>query len=144
MGTWCLRHTLIVLFSFRFLPSHIHLSKVTDLICIADTVMKTDFEFIEQFQKEICSAFISSPIWTIRNCTHSVAFDKRTRLYVCFFLRWYLFVYTKSVFHHCCLEVCCVYNFHNVEMDGFFYCKPDGNRSKRWETARLSGGNLFN
>lgn len=42
------------------------------------------FEFIEQFQKGICSAFISRPIWTIRGCTYSAVFDKRTIFYVCF------------------------------------------------------------
>lgn len=53
MGTWCLRHTLIVLFSFRFLPSHIHLNTaVTDLICIADIVMKTDLNLLNSFKKE--------------------------------------------------------------------------------------------
>lgn len=39
---------------------------------------KDRFEFIEQFQKGICSAFIRRPIWTIRDCSYSVVFDKGT------------------------------------------------------------------
>lgn len=51
MGTWCSRHTLILLFSFRFLSSHIHLSPaVTDFIRIADTVMKTDLNLLNTFK----------------------------------------------------------------------------------------------
>lgn len=53
MGTWCLKHTLIVLFSFRFLSSRIHLNTaVTDLIWIADTVVKTDLHLLNSFGKE--------------------------------------------------------------------------------------------
>lgn len=53
MGTWCLRQTLILLFSFRFLSSHIHLSSaVTDFIWIADTVMKTDLNLLNTFKRE--------------------------------------------------------------------------------------------
>lgn len=53
MGTWCLRQTFILLFSFRFLSSHIHLSSaVTDFIWIADTVMKTDLNLLNTFKRE--------------------------------------------------------------------------------------------
>ena len=62
MGTWRLRQTLIVLFSFRFLPSHIHLSTaVTDLICIANTVVKTDLNLLNSFKKECVLLLLVDP-----------------------------------------------------------------------------------
>lgn len=61
MGTWCLRQTLIVLFSFIFLSSHIHLNAaVTDLICLADTVMKTDLN-LSGFKKKFVQHLFVEP-----------------------------------------------------------------------------------
>lgn len=70
MGTWCLRHTLILLFSFRFLSSHIHLSPaVTDFIRIADTVMKTDLNLLNTFKRNFV-VFLSVDPWrAVWNCS---------------------------------------------------------------------------
>lgn len=57
-----MRHTLIVLFSFRFLPSHIRLeAALTDLICIADTVMVTDSNLLNSFKKEFVLLLSEDP-----------------------------------------------------------------------------------
>lgn len=62
MGTWCLRRTLILLFSFRFLSFHIHLSSaVTDFIWIADTVMKTDLNLLNTFKREFVVFLSAGP-----------------------------------------------------------------------------------
>lgn len=66
------------------------------------------FEFIEQFQKGICSAFISGPTWTVRGCSYSSVCHKGTVWFNVFrnFIFFYtsFFVYIKSMQHHCCLE----------------------------------------
>lgn len=70
MGTWCLRHTLILLFSFRFLSSHIHLSPaVTDFIRIADTVMKTDLNLLNTFKRNFVVFLSVDPGRAVWNCS---------------------------------------------------------------------------
>lgn len=62
METWCLRHTLILLFSSRFLSSHIHLSPaVTDFIRIADTVMKMDLNLLSTFKSNFVVFLSADP-----------------------------------------------------------------------------------
>lgn len=79
MGACCLRHTLIVLFSFRFLSSYIHLSAaVTDLICIAVSVMKTDMNLLNIFKKGFVQLLFVNPYGLKGGCSYSGVFDKRT------------------------------------------------------------------
>lgn len=87
------------------------------------------FEFIEQFQKGICSAFISRPIWA---CTYSVVFDKGTFFCCCncsdaFLCTWNQYSTTAALKS----SESNTYNFLKVKMDCFFYCESNGNRSKR-------------
>lgn len=63
-----MRQTLILLFSFRFLSSHIHLrSAVTDFIWIADTVMKTDLNLLNTFKKEFVAFSSGDPGGAVRS-----------------------------------------------------------------------------
>lgn len=97
------------------------------------------FEFIEQFQKGIHSAFISRPTWTVSGCSYSAVFDKITVFFI-----FYVF---SNFFGKCSDAFLCTlnqyrttaawkssesntYNFLKVEMDCFF-CESDRNRSKR-------------
>lgn len=135
MGTWCLRHTLIVLFSFRFLPSHIHLNAaVTDLICIADTVMKTDLNLLNSFKKEFVRLLSEDPHGPYGGCSCSIGF------FLLFFLNassnlFHAFLCTSKI-NAAPLPLASRQNqtlrtFLKMEMDCFFYCESDGNRSKR-------------
>lgn len=143
MGTRCSRHTLIVLFSFRFLPSHIHLNTaVTDLICIADIAMKTDLNLLNSFKKEFVLLLSVDPhgpwgVVVIVQCVTKELFCLMLSgilFFLCFFCVRRI---NAAPLLFGSLQTQTLTTFSKMEMGCFFCCESEGNRSKRWEMASL-------
>ena len=153
MGTWRLRHTLIVLFSFGFLPSHIHLNTaVTDLICIANIVMKTDLNSLNSFKNEFVLLILVDATWTKGGGGVVVTVKCVTKGL------FYFFCISCKCFDNTLMPLSCVcwikrsevFKIKHVQLsqsgDGRFLSLGCG-----WEQIKemrdgetLSGGNLFN